>query len=122
MPEAAVRQAVRSPDLGPPGQEVRGPSFQAEESAEHQDVAVAALLPQGSLRKAKAPATPPRAQVCVCVCARTVRDSHTDCAAFAETRPSALRGCDRVVRLPAHSVRRLHLLRPGKCAHTQVAL
>ncbi len=32
---------------------------------------------------------------------------------FAETGSSALSGCDRVVRLPAHSVCRLHLLCPG---------
>jgi len=37
-----------------------------------------------------------------------------NCAvAFAETGSSALRGCDRVVCLPPHAVRRLHLLCPG---------
>lgn len=46
--ETTLCQTVWSPDFSPQSQEVWGPSFQTEEGAEHQDVAVATLLPQGT--------------------------------------------------------------------------
>lgn len=45
--ETGIRQVLQPSDFCAQSQEVWDPTFQAEESAEYKDVAVAALLPQG---------------------------------------------------------------------------
>ena len=45
--ETLIRQVFQSPHFSSQGQEIRGPSFQTEEGAEHKDVVVATLLSQG---------------------------------------------------------------------------
>ncbi|CAG12144.1 unnamed protein product [Tetraodon nigroviridis] len=44
--EAALRQALRPPQVGAQGPQVPGPALPAQEGAKHQDVALAPLLPQ----------------------------------------------------------------------------
>lgn len=50
--ETVICQVLQPPHFSSQGQKVWDPSFQAEESAEHKDVVVTALLPEGLYRAA----------------------------------------------------------------------
>lgn len=52
--EAAVRQTLWPPHVGPQSPQVPSPSLQTQEGAEHQDVALAPLLPKGTPTRARA--------------------------------------------------------------------